>query len=48
MSKTAIVNIQVELHLPNKETRYAIEQARRGNGVKKFCSVDELVTELEN
>ncbi|MBI3192952.1 MAG: type II toxin-antitoxin system RelB/DinJ family antitoxin [Ignavibacteriae bacterium] len=37
-----------ELRLPNKETRKAIEQARRGNGVKKFRSVEELVNELES
>jgi DNA-damage-inducible protein J len=37
-----------ELRLPNEETQKAIEQARRGNGGKRFRTVNELVKDLES
>lgn len=36
-----------ELRLPNARTRRAIRNARKGVGVKKFQSVEEMMEELE-
>ena len=37
-----------ELRLPNSTTRRAIRNARKGVGVKKFRSVEEMVEELHH
>jgi DNA-damage-inducible protein J len=36
-----------QLRLPNATTRRAIRSARKGVGVKKFSSVEEMMEELE-
>ncbi len=35
-----------ELHVPNAQTRAAIEDSRRGEGLKRFATVDELMADL--
>lgn len=40
--------IPFELRIPNKLTRETIEKSRRGEELKSFSSIDELMEDLNN